>query len=68
MDRALIAMLKADPAEKAIQTEYRVDVQDNLATRKIQTQVNILRKIAVALIVLVTLACMLTVFEPELAT
>jgi len=54
----------AATAEKAIQTEYRVDVQDNLATRKIQTQVNILRKIAVALIVLVTLACMLTVFEP----
>jgi small-conductance mechanosensitive channel len=54
----------ANTAEKAIQTEYRVDVQDNLATRKIQTQVNILRKIAVALIILVTLACELTVFEP----
>ncbi len=54
----------ATTAEKAIQTEYRIDVQDNLATRKIQTQVNILRKIAVALIILVTLACELTVFEP----
>ena len=54
----------ATTAEQAIQTEYRVDVSDNLATRKIQTQVGILKKIAVALIILVTLACVLTVFAP----
>jgi small-conductance mechanosensitive channel len=54
----------ANTAEKAIQTEYKVDVADNLATRKLQTQVGILKKVFVALVVLVTLACMLTVFEP----
>jgi small-conductance mechanosensitive channel len=54
----------AGTAEKAIQAEYKVDVADNLATRKIQTQVGILKKIFVALVVLVTIACMLTVFEP----
>ncbi len=54
----------ANTAEKAIQAEYKVDVADNLATRKIQTQVGILKKIFVALVVIVTVACMLTVFEP----
>jgi small-conductance mechanosensitive channel len=54
----------AGTAERAIQTEYKVDVADNLATRKLQTQVGILKKIFVALVVLVTIACMLTVFEP----
>jgi small-conductance mechanosensitive channel len=54
----------ANTAEKAIQTEYRVDVADNLATRKLQTQVGILKKVFVAIVVLVTLACMLTVFAP----
>jgi len=51
-------------AEQAVTTEYRVDVQNNLETRKIQTQVRILKKIAVALIVLLTVAFMLMVFEP----
>ncbi|HEX3729735.1 MAG TPA: mechanosensitive ion channel domain-containing protein [Opitutaceae bacterium] len=50
-------------AEKAVLLDYRVDIADNLATRKIQTQVRILRKIAVIVILLVTVACMLTVFD-----
>ncbi|MGH7953978.1 MAG: mechanosensitive ion channel family protein, partial [Limisphaerales bacterium] len=50
-------------AEGAVQMEYRVDVKDNLAARKIQTQVRVLKKIAVTLIVLVTVACMLMVFQ-----
>ena len=54
----------ANTAEKAVHTEYRVDVADNLATRKIHTQVGILKKIFVALVILICLACMLTVFEP----
>ena len=49
-------------AEKAVAAEYRVDVKDNLAVRKIQTQVRILRKIVVALVIVVTVACMLTEF------
>ncbi|HVW20225.1 MAG TPA: mechanosensitive ion channel domain-containing protein [Opitutaceae bacterium] len=54
----------AATAEKAVQTEYRIDVGDNLASRKIQTQIRILRKILVVVILLVTVACMLTVFAP----
>jgi small-conductance mechanosensitive channel len=54
----------ANTAEKAILAEFRIDVADNLAHRKIHTQVGILTKIFVALVILVTLACMLTVFEP----
>lgn len=54
----------ANTVERSIQAQYKVDVADNLATRKIQTQVGILKKIFVALVVLVTLACMLTVFAP----
>ncbi len=50
--------------EHGVITDYRVDVKDNLATRKIQTQVRILSKISVTLIGLVTLALMLMVFEP----
>jgi len=53
----------AGTAENAVLLGYRVDVADNLATRKIQTQVRILRKIAVVVILLVTVACMLTVFD-----
>ena len=51
-------------AEKAVVTQYRFDVRDNLETRKIQTQVQILKKIAVALVILITAALMLMVFEP----
>jgi len=51
-------------AEKAVVVQYRVDVRDNLETRKVHTQVQILKKIAVALIILVTAALMLMVFEP----
>ncbi|HEY1764584.1 MAG TPA: mechanosensitive ion channel family protein [Opitutaceae bacterium] len=54
----------ANTAEKAIHTEYRFDVADNLSNRKIHTQVGILKKIFVTLVVLICLACMLTVFEP----
>lgn len=50
--------------ERAVIAEYRVDVRDNLATRKIQTQVRILSRILIVLIFTITLACMLTVFTP----
>ncbi|HEY1791613.1 MAG TPA: mechanosensitive ion channel domain-containing protein [Opitutaceae bacterium] len=54
----------ASTAETAIKTEYNVHIADNLSTRKIQTQVGILKKIFITLVVLVTLASMLTVFAP----
>jgi small-conductance mechanosensitive channel len=53
----------AATAEHAVLSDFRVDVKDNLAMRKVQTQVKILRKIAVSLIVIVTVALMLTNFD-----
>ena len=50
--------------ETAVIEQFRVDVGNNLAQRKIQTQVKVLKRIAVALIAVFTLASMLMVFEP----
>ncbi len=49
--------------ERIVLTEYRMDVKDNLTVRKIQTQVRMLKKIAVTLIIIITAASMLTVFD-----
>jgi small-conductance mechanosensitive channel len=51
-------------AEQATVDTYKVDTADNLEARKVQTQVRILKRIVVALILTVTVACMLTVFAP----
>ena len=50
--------------EAAVLGQFRVDVQDNLEARKVYTQVKVLKKIAVAIIVIFTFASMLMVFEP----
>lgn len=50
--------------KRAVLAEYRIDTKDNLATRKIQTQVGILARIGIAVVVTITLACMLTAFAP----
>jgi small-conductance mechanosensitive channel len=52
----------AATTEEAISREYRIDVADNLTTRKIQTQVAVLRKVVVTIIGILTVACMLMVF------
>ncbi|MBX3746132.1 MAG: mechanosensitive ion channel [Verrucomicrobiae bacterium] len=51
-------------AETAVLAQYRIDVKDNLAARKIFTQVQVLRKLAVVVIVVLTAGSMLMVFEP----
>ena len=51
----------ASEAEQAVSREYRIDVADNLATRKLQTQVSMLRRIVVAIVALMTASCMLMV-------
>jgi small-conductance mechanosensitive channel len=51
-------------AEDAVVDEFRIDVKDNLAGRKIQTKVRVLKRILVMLIVVITVALMLMVFEP----
>ncbi|MGH7995653.1 MAG: mechanosensitive ion channel family protein [Opitutaceae bacterium] len=53
----------AATAEKAVISEYRTDLADNLAMRKIQTQVRMLAKIAVVVIAVITVAAMLMVFD-----
>ncbi|HVA64147.1 MAG TPA: hypothetical protein VNF74_10520, partial [Terriglobales bacterium] len=45
-----------------IASRYRVDVADNLAARRIQTQVHVLRRVVTVVVVLVTLAVMLLTF------
>lgn len=49
--------------EQALLGQYRLDVRDNLEARKIYTQVQVLKKLAVVLIVVFTGACMLMVFD-----
>ncbi len=54
---ALIAVF-----EDVIAERYRVDVKDNLQARKIQTQMQVLRRIAVVVISILTLSIMLMTF------
>lgn len=49
--------------EQAVLNQFRIDVRDNLAARKIETQVKVLKKIAVVVIGLFTVASMLMVFD-----
>ena len=58
----LIELLSA--AEAGVLQQYRLDVADNLEARKIHTQVRVLKKVAVVIVGIVTLASVLMVFEP----
>jgi small-conductance mechanosensitive channel len=49
---------------KLLLSRYRLDVADNRQARGVYTQVMVLRKIAVSVIVLFAVACMLMVFQP----
>src|SRR5690606_9847238 len=48
--------------EALVLQRYRMDVKDNLEARAVYTQVTVLKKIATALLVILTVASMLTVF------
>jgi small-conductance mechanosensitive channel len=50
-------------AEEAVLNQFRIDVKDNLEARKVYTQVKVLKKIAVVVIVLFTASSMLMVFD-----
>jgi len=54
----LVAVL-AFVAEDLLLTRYRVDVQDNRRARRVRTQVSLLRRLTVALVVVVATASML---------
>lgn len=51
-------------AEAFVLQRYRIDTRDNLEARAVYTQVTVLRKIAVSVIGVFTIASMLMVFEP----
>jgi small-conductance mechanosensitive channel len=53
----------ADTGEKAVLDQYRVDTKDNLAMRKVQTQVRVLKRVIVIMILVFTMASMLMVFD-----
>jgi small-conductance mechanosensitive channel len=61
---AWLLVVMIDVGEDLITAKYRVDVDDNLAARRIQTQVQVLRRIAVVIVTIVTLSIMLMTF-PE---
>jgi small-conductance mechanosensitive channel len=56
----LVAMVEV--FDDLIATRHSVDVRENLAARRIRTQVQMLRRVAVTIIVIVTLAIMLMTF------
>jgi len=49
--------------EEVVLNQFRIDVKDNLQARKVYTQVKVLKKIAVVIIVIFTAASMLMVFD-----
>ena len=61
---ALVLIQLVNGAESLLFRHYRLDVRDNLQARKIYTQVTVLKKVAIAVIALFTLASMLMVFDP----
>ena len=60
---AFILYQLVDVAAAFLLRQHRIDVQDNLQARAIHTQVLVLKKVAVAVIGVFTLASMLMVFE-----
>lgn len=59
---AWVVILLADIFSDAISARYAIDVADNLAARQIRTQTQVLRRIFVVVVILVTLGIMLMTF------
>ncbi len=55
-------LLLTDVAADVLAAHYRVDVTDNLEARRIQTQVQVMRRVTAVIVVIVTLAVMLLTF------
>jgi small-conductance mechanosensitive channel len=49
--------------EEVAQSRFRIDVPDNRAARQVQTQVNIIRRVTVVVVAVLTLGVALTTFE-----
>jgi small-conductance mechanosensitive channel len=61
---AFVLYQAIDAATALVLSRHRIDVDDNLQARAIYTQVVVLKKVAVTIVVIFTLASMLMVFEP----
>jgi small-conductance mechanosensitive channel len=61
---AFLVYQAIDAATALVLSRHRIDVDDNLQARAIYTQVVVLKKVAVTIVVIFTLASMLMVFEP----
>jgi len=61
---AWLFILLVEIASDSLSSRHRTDVADNLAARRIQTQVQMLRRIVVITVVVVALAVMLMTFPP----
>jgi len=64
---AWVVILLADVVNDVISAKYVIDVANNLTARAIQTQTQVLRRIFVVVVLLVTLGIMLMTF-PEIRT
>jgi small-conductance mechanosensitive channel len=60
---ALVLLELVNAAEAFFLRHYRLDARDNLQARKIYTQVTVLKKVAIVIIGIFTLASMLMVFD-----
>ncbi|HUE90436.1 MAG TPA: mechanosensitive ion channel domain-containing protein [Vicinamibacterales bacterium] len=60
---AFLLYLCIDATESLVLQRYRVDARDNLEARTIYTQITVLKKIAVTVVVIFTIGSMLMVFE-----
>jgi small-conductance mechanosensitive channel len=58
----LIALVEV--FDKLVAIRHNIDVRDNLAARRIRTQVQMLRRVAITIIVIITLAVMLMTVPP----
>jgi small-conductance mechanosensitive channel len=60
---ALIAFQAVNLGEKAVLTEFDINVADNLQARKVYTQVHVISKVVYAVICLFTIASVLMLFQ-----
>lgn len=60
---AFVLLQLVDAAAGIVLQQYRIDVRDNLRARSVRTQVVVLKKVAVSIIGIFTLASMLMVFD-----
>ncbi|HUW73104.1 MAG TPA: mechanosensitive ion channel domain-containing protein [Methyloceanibacter sp.] len=56
------AVIAINAAARRIERRHRIDVEDNLTARRVHTQINILRRVAVIIVVLLTAGTCLLIF------